>query len=174
MKVRVYNLGWLPHMLEQHDLCAHGAVAVEIGGEHFERDDEADWCVSAAALFLLRTLTRNHTPSSPVGDQLIPCCGHTMYVVTGEEDVEIQTCITGLNWEVHHLANTVLLRTENGTEEYVSSDEWKHTVFQFADTVEDLYKRSLPKEPDNSYEAAAYAAFQAEWSRRRGKRFLGS
>ncbi|MBV9787262.1 MAG: hypothetical protein JOZ51_03750 [Chloroflexi bacterium] len=174
MKVRVYNLGWLQHMLEQHDLCAHGAVEVEIGGEHFERDDEADWCVSAAALFLLRTLTRDHTASSPVGNKLIPCCGHAMYVVVGEEDVEIDTCPTGLNWEVQHLATSVLLRTEGGTEEYVTPEEWEHTVFQFADSVEDLYKHSLPKEPENSCEAAAYAAFQAEWSRRRGKRFLGN
>ncbi len=35
-----------------------------------------------------------------------------------------------------------------------------------------VYVRSLPKEPGNAYEAKAFAAFQAEWSRRRGRQFL--
>jgi hypothetical protein len=159
-------------MSEQHDLCAHGAVEVQIGRETIENDEEADWCVSAGALFLMRTVTRDHTSSSPVGDQLIPCCGHTIYVIVGEEDVEIQNCNTGINWEVRHVDNTILLRTSSGTEEYLTADEWKHVVFQFADAVEGLYSRSLPKEPENAYEAKAFAAFQVEWSRHRGRQFL--
>ena len=171
MKLRVYNLMWIDRTSEQHDLCAHGAVEVCIGGETIEDDDEADLCVSAGALFLMRTLTRDHTPTAPVGDQVIPCCGHEMYVIAGEDDVEIRNCTAGVDWEIRHVENNVLLRTASGTEEVISTDDWKQIVFQFADTVEGLYKQSLPKEPEHPYDAKAFAAFQAEWSRRRGRRF---
>lgn len=173
MKLRVYNLRWLPHTPEQHDLCAHGAVEVEIGGELLENDAEADWCVSAGALFLLRTLTQNHTAASSVGDQLIPCCGHEMYAVTGAEDVEIHTCNSGVNWEVRHDEQGILLRTANGAEEHLSADEWQQAVFRFADAVAALYARSLPKASPYHHEMKGYAAWEAEWSRRRGRPFPG-
>lgn len=173
MKLRVYNLYWLPHMAEQHDLCAHGSVEVQIGAESLDENSD-DVCASAAALFLLRTLTRDHTPIAPIGDQLLPHCGHTMYKLVGKQEVEIHNCSSGVDWEVHHLATTIRLRTVRGTEEYLSLEQWQQVVFNFADTVAAFYAQSLPKEPLHAYEIDAYAAFQADWEQYRGKAFLNA
>ena len=52
------------------DLCAHGKVKVEIGHERIAGvEDDEDWTISATALFLLRTLERNHTKENQVGER---------------------------------------------------------------------------------------------------------
>jgi hypothetical protein len=47
---------------DPEDQCAHGKVALEIDGVSLVRPEDGEWTVSAAALFLLRTLTADHTP----------------------------------------------------------------------------------------------------------------
>lgn len=168
MELQIYNLHWLPHIPEQHDLCAHGAVRVRIGEELLETGDQADYCVSVGALYLLRTLERDHMPAAPIGDQLIPHCGHTMYVLAGQREIEIHHCAEGLDWEVQHHGQQVLLRTPAGAEEWIAADVWRRAVHQCADAVAAFYQRSLPKEPLYEHEQEPFAIFQQEWSRRRG------
>ena len=57
------------------DLCAHSPVRFEVGDKILVAPDHGDFTVSAAAIYLLRTLERNHTSDAPVGDQLFPCSG---------------------------------------------------------------------------------------------------
>lgn len=167
MILQVDKLHWLSHMNEQQDLCAHGAVEVQIGEDILDAGQEARWCVSAAALYLLRTLTADHTQDAPVGEHLIPCCGHTLYSQGREADVVITGCPNGLDWKIRHRDSTVLFRTPNGREEQITLIEWQQKVVTFADTVELFYKTSVPKQqPDDSYDAAGYVAFWTEWSRR--------
>ena len=67
------------------DLCAHGKVHFAIDDIEFVAPAE-EWTLSAAAIYLLRTLERDHTPANRVGDHLFPCCGHTIYADEGCED----------------------------------------------------------------------------------------
>ena len=53
---------------EPGDYCLHGLAAV-IGDERFEYD----CTVSAAALYLLKTLSEDHIMGED--NQLLPCCG---------------------------------------------------------------------------------------------------
>jgi hypothetical protein len=53
---------------DPEDQCAHGKVALEIDGVSLVRPEDGEWTVSAAALFLLRTLTADHTPERPVAE----------------------------------------------------------------------------------------------------------
>jgi hypothetical protein len=167
MLLQALNLHWLDHVPDQHDLCAHGSALVQIGEETLSDLAGGDWCVSAAALYLLRTLTADHTRTAPVGEHLIPCCGHAMYEQTTSNDVLIIGCANGIDWDVHHQGDDVTLRTHSGTEERITRVRWQELVLQFADHVAEFYAASAPKIPADIYEAAGYTAFQAEWSRRR-------
>ncbi|GGH20321.1 hypothetical protein FAZ19_09975 [Sphingobacterium alkalisoli] len=73
----IKKLFWLIEDRPEVDLCAHALLKIMIGNEIIVDDnkDSGGWTVSASALFFLRTLKRNHTPTNPLCDALIPCCG---------------------------------------------------------------------------------------------------
>jgi hypothetical protein len=73
---------------------------------------------------------------------------------------------------IHEGAN-VRLRTFAGGEEIVTLDEWRRIVLAFADAVAAFYAASAPKQPSDETDAQGFAAFQAEWARRRGKGAAG-
>jgi len=166
MILNPHNLHWLNEQTET-DLCAHGAVSVRIGDRQLATPDDGDWCVSAAAIYLLRSLTTTHTYDSPVGEQLIPCCGFAMHPQDDSADIFIMGCNRGVDWEVHHEGERVRLRTYEGEEEIIALAEWRRIVFGFADAVAGFYAASAPKQPYDETDAQGFAAMQAEWSRRR-------
>jgi len=96
------------------DLCAHSPVLMEVDGTALVSPDDGDATVNAAAIYLLRTLERDHTKADPVGDQLFPCCGHAMYD-TGEEDVVICGCPNGSDvYVTHEDSDMIRLTTPDG------------------------------------------------------------
>ncbi|MBT2559381.1 hypothetical protein J7E24_16450 [Hymenobacter sp. ISL-91] len=167
--LRLLNIGWLENMEEEQDLCAHGQVLARIGNTVVSDASGSSWTVSATALFLLRTLTLNHTPAAPVGDQLLPCCGFAMWPnpddISG--DVLVFGCPNGVDWSVENTAGGVILTPPEGAQVVITSQEYQHTVLQFVDEVHAFYQTSKPKElPTDPEDAAGYAAFWREWHRR--------
>ncbi len=61
------------------DLCAHGSIELILDGFIISDHSDLDWCVSATALFLSRTLERDLTNTHRVCEHLITHCGHGMY-----------------------------------------------------------------------------------------------
>lgn len=155
------------------DLCAHGDFEFRIDGDVLS-DGSAGrgLTLSAAAMFLLRTLSRSHTKEEPVGDHLFPCCGHAMYDVPDHDEVVIVGCPNGEDFEVDHREgdSSVLVRAIGGREWSVDRDSWREAVFTFADAVSEFYARSSPKRP-TADDAAGFQAFRSEWERRRGRPF---
>src|SRR6516165_5995980 len=98
------SLRWIQGAADDpKDLCAHGDVEFRIGDDVLlDPTTGKDLTVSAAALYLLRTLSVPHTKDAPVGDQLFPCCGFNMYEVAELEDVVIYGCPNGEDFEVFH------------------------------------------------------------------------
>jgi hypothetical protein len=151
------------------DLCAHSPVHFAIDGDILVSPTDGDATVSAAAIYLLRTLVREHTNENPVGEQLFPCCGHAMYD-TGDDDVLICGCPNGSDVIVTHDDNcTVRLTSATGKLYVVTSDEWRQAVNAFSDAVRSFYDHSLPKTPTNDMDSAGFAKMMAEWNRRRSQ-----
>jgi len=148
------------------DLCAHSPVRLEIDGDTLVAPADGNATVSAAAIFLLRTLERDHTEQNPVGEHLFPCCGHAMYD-TGDDDVVICGCPNGSNVYITHDGSTIRLAIHDGRSYAVSLDDWRRAVYEFADVVREFYDHSLPKTPADETESAGFAKMMAEWSRRR-------
>lgn len=167
----ITELDWLYKEDIQSDLCAHGKVIVEIGDEKIAGvlEDE-NWTLSATGLFLLRTLERNHTKENPVGEHLLPCCGHFLVFTSEMEEVYVGGCPNGIDWEVIHENDTIKLITANNKETVVPFDLYKLEVLQFVDQVELFYKSSSEKKiPEDELDRNGYLAFWKEWNTRRSK-----
>lgn len=148
------------------DLCAHSPVQFQIDGETLVDPADGDATVSAAAIYLLRTLARDHTKENPVGERLFPCCGNAMFD-TGGDDIVICGCPNGSDvWVVHDRDSTVQLTTASGQSYKVTEAEWLDAVKAFSDLVRQFYDDSLPKTPP-AIDIDAYAKMMAEWDRRR-------
>ena len=88
IEIKAYDLHWLNRVEDNpNDLCAHGSVAITIDEQRFVPEDE--YCVSAAAVYLLRTLDEGYEKSDQ-DEQLIPHCGHSMFEV---ENSDLENCL---------------------------------------------------------------------------------
>ena len=173
--LRPINLRWVRGPADDpSDLCAHGDVEFRIGDDTLlDAATVRELTVSAAALYLLRTLARPHTKGTPVGGNLFPCCGFSMYVVPEQEDVLIFECPRGENFEILHDVNAagVVIRAADGRAWRVAWPAWRAAVFGFADAVSDFYAANAPKQmPPAGVDRKGVIKFLAEWERRRGQR----
>lgn len=151
------------------DLCAHSPIQFQIDGKTLVDPAGGVAAVSAAAIYLLRTLGRDHTREDPVGDQLFPHCGHAMFD-TGDDDVLICGCPNGSDvWVNHNSDGTICLTTASGDSFTVTESEWRDAVRAFSDLVFQFYEVSLPKTPSES-DTDGYTRMMAEWERRRNGR----
>jgi hypothetical protein len=164
--LRPMNLHWIDGSADDPaDLCAHSGVNFQIDGDTLVRD--GDWTVSAAVLYLLRTLSLPHTKAQPVGDHLFPYCGHSFFEVAGQDDVPITGCNSGIDFEVVEDRDTFLITAEDGRSHRVGILEWRAAVCGFSDTVQAFYVSSSPKVPADEFERQSFRKFLSEWARRR-------
>lgn len=136
------DLHWLEETPDADDLCAHGRVDFRVNGEVPAGWKDFEVNVSAAALYLLRTLERD-TPVSVDGDEIFPCCGHAMYARDDSRDVLILGCNVHNTFVLRHVGGVVEIDIGTGA----------------------LHPKMLPSV---SSDAAGYAAFLGEWEARRG------
>lgn len=146
------------------DRCLHGHVIAQIGDELIEED----CCVSATALYLLKTLTEDHIWGEDI--QMLPCCGFFLIPNDDLTNVMISGCDNGTDWSVLHDNSIVRIFLQNGKECNIPIEQYKDEVFRFADEVEDFYNNCTPKvEPSDEFDRNGYIAFWNEWHRRRGE-----
>ena len=156
---------------DRTDQCAHGDVAFTIDSISFVGGSDSEGLtVSSAALFLLRTLTHDHTAASPVAEwsQLFPHCGFTAHPAAGRFPVVVHGCNVGIDINVTHTAGKIHLRGQDGTEATVAATEWRDAVVGFVDAVQAFYDAAPPRQPlDDSFEDEGWRAFWKEWGERR-------
>lgn len=163
-QITVTELRWLETTDEIIDLCLHGKATAIIGDETFTYDAT----VSATALYLLRTLTEDHFYRSKHDhNQMLPCCGFSMYPNENMDCVHISGCPNGIDWSVIHIGDKVKIITETGKETIIDLENYKKTVYLFADEIENYYLKSIPKIPYDDESKFGHIAFWNEWHRRR-------
>ncbi|MDE7245733.1 MAG: hypothetical protein K2O18_17410 [Oscillospiraceae bacterium] len=146
---------------DPEDLCLHGDVTAVIGDETFSYACTA----SAAALYLLKSLSRNHIIYEE--NQMLPCCGFFMIANDTLSEVDIVGCSNGIDWSVIHEDGAVRLVTESGKETVVPMTEYQKEVLRFAGKVEAYYRACAPKIlPEDEFDRNGYTAFWNEWRRR--------
>ena len=148
------------------DLCAHSPVSFEIDNKQLLTETDGDFTVSAASIYLLRTLEKDHILDSNTYENLFPCCGHSMYDNDGA-DVQIVGCSNGANFDVVRSGDSVQLQAGKIGKVEVPNEQWTVAVKAFADAVWDFYQNSKPKEPADDVASNGYNKMMAEWERRR-------
>jgi len=166
--LEITRMHWHYDEDDTRDLCLSGDVVVRIGDTVLEDDN---CCISAAALFLLRTLTEDHI-YAPVETRympILPCCGHAMWPQENSNDVFICGCPNGTDFDVHHLNDAVQISPPHGKPVTVPLEDYRNTVHDFADQVMAYYHACQPKTmPEDDHDRKGYIAFWREFSRRRG------
>lgn len=149
------------------DQCAHGRVDFVIDGQAFVSESDGDWTVSAAALFLLRTVAADHAPGAGVtsGNQLFPCCGFSIYPTSdGGYPCAIIGCPNGVDPSVRHAGDTVTVALGE-RKATLSRKAWASAVHDFASRIEAFYGASQAKQPiEDDEERRGWELFWMEWA----------
>jgi len=166
--LRPTNISWLPVSKDDPtEQCAHGDVTFTIDSIPFATGKEAEFLtVSAAALFLLRTLSHDHTQAEPVAEasQLFPHCGFTAWADDGRFPVVVIGCNIGIDLEVVHSAGAVTIQAQDEEKATVTEAEWRDAVVGFVDEVQAFYDASPPRKPfGDPVDDEGWAAFWQEW-----------
>jgi RNAse (barnase) inhibitor barstar len=156
---------WINNNADDYsDLCAHGDVTAVIGSEEFT----CNCTISSTALYLLKSLTQNHIMNE--SNQMLPCCGHSLYPNEDKYTVGIIGCPNGIDWSIIHENDTILLITETSNKTSVPFDEYKNEVIDFVNNVETFYSVCSPKIiPRDPFEKLGYLTFWNEWNFRKEK-----
>ena len=147
------------------DLCAHSAVTFSVDGLEIATPSD-EWTVSASAIYLLRTLERNHTKENPVGEHLFPCCGHSMYVVDDSDDVLIIGCPSGVDATIEHFDDQIRITADSGEFRNVPKLQWIEAVLTFSSAIREFYDSSAEKTPGDDVARDGFNRMLLEWERR--------
>lgn len=172
LRLHATQLSWIDGRADDpDDQCAHGKVELVADGQPLYRTGDEDVTLSAACLFLLRTIEDDHTPDQSVadGNWLFPCCGSGVYRDPGRYDVCCLGCNIGTDVFVRHAGADVLLSGDGG-EARVSKAEWTAAVLGLVAQVEAFYAACTPKvriaDPDDR---EGWDLFWSEWTARKAR-----
>lgn len=169
LTLRLHDPQWIRNAADDPaDLCAHGRVELRAGETVFVRPEDGVWTVSAAGLFLLRSVQADHPLQGKVlaANNLFPCCGFDVYLYQGR--LAVPGCPAGADVAVLHDGGRVRISAANASAE-VPVAAWRAAVLSFVREVEAFYARCTPKElPPEAEAREGWAEFWREWRERVG------
>ncbi len=142
-----------------YDYCVHGDVVFEIGNDILH--EGSDWCVSASAYRFLKTLFEEHRAGNE--EFLIPCCGHSIYPSEDKKSVTIVGCNNGIDFDVIHSGEIVIIETADNREYEVPFNEYKNSVLSFSKQIFDFYKSNPPRKFDDDFHKDSYEVFMSSY-----------
>ena len=150
------------------DQCAHGYISFLID-DFVILNSEEEWTVSAAALFLLRSVTCNHSEKTSVAESnyLIPCCGFNPFKYEGEFGLLLMGCNNGIDPEIVHENGSVSISFK-GTTRSIRQSDWAKAVVSFSNQVAKFYESSSPKTPlEDKHDKEGWQLFWSEFNERK-------
>lgn len=152
---------------DAYDLCSHGEILITINDETVADSLSGSFCLSAAALHLMRTIDANYK-AGDFYNFLIPCCGHFMVVDENHQDVNIYGCPYGIDLTIMHNDDTVQIKSEKAITAELPIDSYEKIVLAFVLDVEGFYGNPVDKIlPNDPADQAAFHLFWQEWKRRK-------
>ena len=125
--LKIFDLFWLGDEKDYHeDFCLHGRVQAIIGDEILDdglNDDLDEWTVSAGAFRMLQSIYSDHYSGKE--EHLLPCCGHFMFINDKMDELAILGCPNGIDWNIKHIGNDVVLKSAKGTMVTLPLEEYK-------------------------------------------------
>ncbi len=169
--LRLHRPHWIKDEGEDpSDQCAHGLVEFRVNDLQICSEADGEWTVSAAALFLLRTVDSPHTQDESVseGNYLIPCCGFNIWPSEGSRyPYSIPGCTSGIDPEIRHRKGLVYVSFMEKTA-IVPLLDWSRAVLRFSDQVQSFYDSSAPRDKlKDEYDRRGWELFWREWRSQR-------
>lgn len=169
IRVIAHNLTWIQGAADDPmDQCAHGRVEFTVDGHPVVSAESGEWTLSAAALYLLRSITDDHTSARPIseGNFIFPCCGFNVWECGERYPVMAMGCNSGVDVWLEHQDESIVLSKDGGSWS-VPKNEWRRAVLAFADQIERFYAECSPKANlDVAEDRQGWAAFWREWRTR--------
>ena len=169
-EIKILNFHWIDenNPNDKDDLCLHGRLFIKIGNEILSDFESGNWTLSAASLFLLRTLIMDYKPDD-FENLLIPCCGH--FIIAEEnEPLQVLGCPNGIEWTIKHINNGFVKHiSKNGSEITITEEKYQKIVFDFADKVEQFYRNNPRTLPSDEFDLQGYNGFWKEWKKLRNE-----
>jgi hypothetical protein len=165
LKIEPLNLHWIAGGDPEQDLCVHGGIRITSADEVL-LEDESDFALSAAAVCLLRTIWRDHTPESRVCHTLIPHCGHE-YILGYRAMLQLGGCPYGMEFWVGHEGEDVLLTLLGPGPSHLArfpASSWRGAVTTFSKGVMSFLD-GTDKRPNDEYEGERFRRFMVYWRR---------
>ena len=168
--IQLLSQKWLREDLSKVDLCSHGRLRLEIGGQVLS-DGGDDIGISETALALLMTLERDHTAAAPVAERLVfHGCGAIL----------MMGCPIGVDWSVRHdgnlvhLDDVVVYPTTNERDAVAHPEaattfpltEYRGHVLPFAEAARAFFQAAGPKTIEDDFDRKSYAEFWSEFDGR--------
>ena len=170
-EIKILKCHWIPedNPENKEDLCLHGKIFIRIGDEILSDIESDSWTLSAASLFLLRTLNMDYEPGD-FENLLIPCCGHFI-VAEDNKPVAVLGCPGGIEWTIKHIVGGLVRHiSNNGSEAIISEEEYRKMVFDFSDRAEQLYIDNPRILPSNEFDLQGYNGFWKNWKELRNEK----
>lgn len=169
IRLEAHDLQWV-HGFEDDptDQCAHGRVLFEIDGVTFVKPEDGIWTLSAAGLYLLRSLRESHSAANRIaeGNSLFPCCGFFVAMIGIRFPVLCSGCPNGVDVEIAHSGDSVHLSSAAASTS-LPSTAWRSAVVAFASSIRDFYLASVPKAPIADEQVCeGWEALWREWNER--------
>ena len=169
-EIKILKFHWIEedNPDNKEDLCLHGKIFIRIGNEILSDFESGSWTLSAASLFLLRTLKMDYKPDD-FENLLIPCCGH--FIIAEEnKSVEVLGCPNGVEWTIKHIGGGLVRHiSNNGSETTITEEEYRKIVLDFADKVEQFYIDNPRTLPDDEFDLQGYNGFWRDWKELRNE-----
>ncbi|MDR2904779.1 MAG: hypothetical protein LBU73_02345 [Helicobacteraceae bacterium] len=168
LEIKVLDMHWVDenNPNDKKDLCLHGKLFIRIGNEILSDFEDGSWTLSAASLFLLRTLKMDYNIND-FENFLIPCCGYDM-IAEENEPFLVLGCATGIEWTIQHTKDGFVKHiSQKGSEVKITEEEYRKIVFEFADKVEQFYKDHPRILPADEFYLRGYNGFWREWRKMR-------
>ena len=166
-EIKLLSINWIDNLPDNgSDLCANGKVYLRIGDKILSDAKNEDWTVSAATVFLLRTLENDYNEGD-FYNFLLPCCGHYM-VYEKNKPIIISGCNSGIDWNIKHIDNELVKHfIKNEIDGIIHKENYKKQIYKFSDSVEYFYYKSKKRKFNNKYNKIAYKEFRKEWKKLR-------
>ena len=151
---------------DPQDQCSHGHISFSVGDTIFVSRENGELTTSGAALFLLRSLSSDHTAETSIAqvNMFFPCCAFNPWLVGDNNSLMVFGCNGGVDVSIRHIPGDLIAIQASEKLVTVSEADWVSAVLAFVKQVELFYSASSPKAViEDEHDRLGWEAFWLEW-----------
>lgn len=164
IEITPHNLHWSKNVPTEYNFYVYGGFTLSFDQNIIIDAKSEELTLSAAVIYLLRTIEKNHSFGTKICEHLIPECAD-MYL-SNLGNVEFITCPFGIDWWVEHTTENVTLIFQHGKEITTTLRDYIRAVLKFADKIKVFYDEGGSKKYNDEEDRKAFEAFNREWNMR--------